>query len=342
MSTKLELKIDGDATVMHALVHCELTEAMDTLDALVAVFAVHHHTTDTTILDKVKVGMPYEVALKEDDNAVNTCKGDIIEVRHTRRGDRHRITAIGMDSLHRLADKHAPAQLWDVAHDAIVQEIASRNNLTASAEGVDGTAAEILQNDGSDALFLKRLAAENNYFVRVQDSELVFGRRQGSGSITIDIAEERNTNLEQRTSLTGIVTKVTVHGSDYVQDEAFTGVAEAADLKDISSGTTGVSVVNDMAGAREIILNQTGYSDASRANARAKGELQRRAEQFVRGGMWVDGNPNAISGKSLTVSNAGWPFDGTFLVHQTIHRLVGQNYSTRIEYLSDSLPENTA
>ncbi|MCA9568328.1 MAG: phage late control D family protein [Myxococcales bacterium] len=338
--TALELKIDGDATVMDPLVRCEVVEAYDQLDTLVATFAVHHHS-DPALGEKLVVGLPYEVALKSDGTAVTTLKGDIIEVRHVRRAGRHRVTVVGLDSLHRLSDKHAPAQIWDVTHDQIVSEIASRNGLTGSAEGVDGTAGELLQNEGSDALFLKKLAAENNYFVRVEDTELVFGRKQGSGSVTIDYADEPAMDIEQVTCLDGIVTKVTVHGSDYVQDEAFTGESTSSDLQVISGGDTGVAKVNDLVGARELILNQSGYGDASRATARAKAEMLARAERFLRGSVWVRGNPDAHSGKTVTITGAGWPLDGTFLIRQTAHVHDAHGYRTRIDFVSDSLPSKS-
>lgn len=336
-ATTLALSIDGDASVMEPLVRCEITEAFDALDTLVATFAVHHHS-DGGLVDRIAVGMPYEVTLEAAGSPVTTLKGDIVEVRHVRRDGRHRITAVGLDSLHRLRAAHAQAQVWDVAHDQIVAAIARRNGLTATVEGVEGTAGHLLQNDAGDALFVKRLCRENNYFARVEDRKLVFGRKQGSGSVTVDYDTEPSMDLEQTTRLDGIVTKVTVHGSDYLQDEAFTGQASSSDLKNISGGDSGIARVSALLGDRELILNQAGYGDTSRATARAKSELQRRAERFLRGSVWVRGNPDATAGKTVAITGAGWPLDGTFLIRQTAHVRDARGYRTRIDFLSDSLP----
>lgn len=336
----MTVKVADDETVMDVLVRCELVEAVDKLDSLVLTLRIPHQAEDT-LSGKIVVGAAYEVTL-DDDGTTVTYKGDIVEVRHSRRGGRHRVTAIGLDALHRLRTANAAAQVWEVAHDAIVGEIASRNSLSGAAEGVDGTAALLLQNAGSDGAFLDQLARENNYYVRVVDGDLQFKRFQSAGAaVELDFDEDLSMEIEQTTSLDGLVTGVTVYGSDYIQDEAFTGTATTSDLQGISGGDTGPGILQTLAGDRELIINQSGYSDVSRATARAKAELQSRAERFLQGSVWTSGRPDAASGKAVTVSGAGWPLDGTFFIRQTAHVLDVSGYRTRIDFMSDSLPERS-
>ena len=335
----MTLSIEKLKNLSESMTRCQYIEAIDQLDAVVATFVVSHQIK-TDIAKKLRVGLSYEVKLLVDGKPAHTAKGDIVEVRHSRRKGRHRITVVGLDSLHRLRGASAEAQVWKVTHDKIIKEIAKRNKLKAKAEGVSGSAGETLQNEGTDALFLRRLAAENNYYIRVSNGSIVFGRKRSKGKITLDYRHDIH-EIEQKTSLDNILTKVTVHGSDYLQDKAFTGVATPSDLTKISRGTSGPALLKKMMGERELIINHSGYGEVSRAKARAKAELQARAEHFLQGSVWTDGLPSAVSGQAIQIKNAGWPLDGNFLIRQTVHTRSPHRYNTRIDFMSDSLPRES-
>jgi len=338
MGNTIAFKLDGDDSMWGAAVRVVFTEALDALDMLVVDLEVSHQLDSSELLAKLKPGVEFSLDLMEDGTAVHSAVGDVVEVRHSRRPGTHRVTVVGLDKLHRLNHKQAQAEVWEVAHDDIASEIADRNSLTPVVEGVDGTAELELQNNESDGLFLRRLAKQNNYYLRVLDGELHFGRKEGSGAaVEVDMVADV-LEISQRASLVGIITEVTVHGSNYVQDETFTGTASSSDLKNIGGGETGVSLAETLFGTRELILNQSGYVDTSTATARAKAELQARAEDFVRGTVIVNGNPNAVSGKNVTITGAGWPLDGTFLIRETSHVYDRSGYRTRIGFQSDSLP----
>ncbi len=339
MGTRIDVLVDGSRDLMRYVERIEYSEAIDRLDAVVFELRIGRNTDAEDLVTSVQAGKPFTVELIEDDAVVTEGAGDLIEVTHHRRQNgSYVMRVVGLDALHRLRGNQ-PAQVWEVGHADIVSEIASRHSLTAVADGVDTTAGFALQGDTGDAVFLRNLAREHNYYVRLLGTDLHFARREAAGT---DVVCEWGTeiiDLTFRTSIDKMATKVIVHGYDFVTDELIEGEAAVADLKKISGGDTGPDVWQAAFGANEIILNQSGYSAATNATGRAKAELQQRAERFVTGRLLVPGKPAAVSGAKLTINGAGWPFSGDFLINETRHVLdPAVGYRTFVGFLSDSLP----
>ena len=335
----IALKLGEELDIARRIQRIEFSEAIDRLDSLVAELVITKHDDPATLMTALKPGIAFTVELLDDEGtAVETFPGDVVEVEHVRRPrGGHRVTVVGLDGLHRLQGSQ-PAQLWEASHDAIVSEIAGRHSLTAVADGVDTTEGFELQGDIGDARFLHKLAREHNYIVRVVNGELLFKRRAVGEAVTLTWGEDI-VEIRQRASIDGLFTKVIVRGYDDAQDAAIDVMADSGALAGISGGTTGVAVYDTAFGARELILNQAGYIASTNAEERAKAELLARAGSFIQGSVLTKGNPAALSGKKLTIADAGWPLSGDFLIHQTRHVLdIAYGYRTWIDFTSDSYP----
>lgn len=340
MGTAIVLKLDGKTDAMRHVERLEYAEALDQLDALVVEIVIPNNADGEKLLPTLLPGKPFVVELHEDGAMKESGAGDIVEVQHIRttRGG-YRVVLVGLDGLHRLHGTQ-PAQIWEVGHKDIVTKIAQRNGLTAKADGVDTTATIVLQGDGTDGLFLKQLARENNYFVRVVGKELHFKRHKAAGAKVEITWGQAVHEIRQRASLEGLLTGVMVHGYDPEQEKAITGEAKPADVQKISGGDVGVDLAKKAFGDIKLVLNQAGYVAPGNAKARAIAELQARAERFIQGTCVVDGHPTALSGRKLTVKEAGWPLSGDFLIRQTRHVLEGgRGYRTHIDFVSDSYPK---
>lgn len=342
MGTRIDVLIGGDRSIMRYVERIEYYEAFDRLDALVVDMSVHRQADSAKILEKVVPGADFAVELIEDDAVKQEGVGDVLEVKHLKRQrGGHELKIVGLDGLHRLRGNQ-PAQLWETSHKDIVSAIATRHSLKAVADGVSTTAGFTLQSDLGDAIFLRNLARQHNYLVRVlkgkSGMELHFARRATSGA---DVVCEWGTEILEmslRASLDGIVTKVTVHGYDPQTDQMVKGEATDTDTAKITSSDTGVALWKKAFGEQTLILNHSGHTAATNAKAHAAAELQQRAERFVSGRVVVPGRPDAVSGRKLTVKNAGWPMTGDFLIRETRHISTALGYRTIIDFISDSLP----
>ena len=340
MSGNMSLTIDGDKTVMDIVQSIVYSDSLDEVD-MVQVHLVPEITGDRSkLIAKLLPGAPFAVKLLDGSTEVTEHVGVVLEVHHRYlSGGRRSIQVIGVDNLHKLQYGAQEATLWEASHDKIVSEIASRNGLTAKAEGVDTTPGFELQSNVSDAVFIARLAKRYNYYARVVDKELQFGRRQGQGAAVVVEATDV-IDMKLGSSLTDVVTSVTAYGSDYLSDEAFTGEAAASDLQKITGSDTGVGIAQSKLGKIPLVLNQTGLTTATALTALAKSEMQLRAERFVTGTVTVKGNPKAASGSLVDIKDLPWPFTGKFLIRQTRHIYeMGGGYRTAIDVSSDSLPK---
>jgi phage protein D len=339
---RIEVQIDGKNDVMEHVEWLEFAEALDRLDALVVEVAIPKHGTASDLVTKIAPGKPYTVKLFDDDDAeVGSASGDVVEVGYGYvPGQGQRLTILGLDCLHRLHVTQ-PAKLWEASHSDIVKQIASRNGLTAKADGVSTTAGFVLQGDGSDGVFLRNLAREHNYVVRAVDKELHFKRATPAGGQVKVVWADDVREIKLRANVQNLVSKVTVHGFDPKQDKVIQGQATPAQLKKITGSDTGVALAKKAFGERELILNQAGYVAASNAKERAVAELQSRAERFVEGTVLVNGKPDARAGKKVQIKDAAWPFAGTFFIRQARHLFDGGGYRTAIDFSSDSLPSRS-
>ena len=336
MSSGMKVSIGGKAVVMDHVRRVEYIESLDRLDLLLIELELNRNTDPKLTLSQFQVGKPFKLDLCEGDSVVWSTEGDLIEVSHERTSQGHRLLVLGVDGLHRLRGSPEP-KLWEASHADIVRQIGQRHGLTVQADGVSTQAGHELQED-TDALFLRKLAREHNYYVRVLGKELHFKRWQPQGAaIQVSWGAELQ-EISVRAGLQDLVTKVTVQGYDALQDQAITGTASTTDAKNISGGDTGVALAKKLFGELPLSLNHQGYIAASNATARAKAELQRRAERFVQGRARLQGHPKARAGRPLKITGAGWPFDGTFLAREVRNILQPSGYHTAIDFVSDSLP----
>lgn len=337
---KLALSLDGKALaadVMAYVTAARFIDSMDELDALTVRFDVPYGPDADSILALAKPGLPYELTITTADGEL-TATGDVMEASLRFRGSEGwSVTLQGLEGLHRLRGAQTP-KVWTGAPNTFLSDIASRHGLTATAEGVDGNQPLTLQADEDDATFVKRIARDLNYYVRVQEKKLLFGRRHvAKGTkIKVDLAATHSVDLD--VSLYDIVSKVTVVADDPTKSELVTADADAAKLKKISGGDDGPKLAKAAFKDRNVVIHNANCTVASLATALATAHMQRAAENLVRGTVRCDATPTALSGQLVEIENAPWPATGPFLICETRHIVEDRVYRTEIDFLSDTLP----
>lgn len=333
-----------DNTQLRYINSISFTESMDKLDALTVVFAVPTVDQDK-VFDLIDLGGTFEVELGYSGaGATRLGYGDILEVSHSISPSAPwSITLTGLDGLHRLKGK-AETKVWEDDHAAIVRSIAGENSLgTTDVSDVESSPAETFQDNQTDAVFLRRLATEHHYFVRVVKDELAFGRL-AIESVTTPITVEWNKEVESlslRASLNGMVSTVNVKGHDYnAANPEVDGVFQHGDIEATApGGETGPAIWDAKFGTREHEIDNASRNQTSDAETRAKREMEKRADKFLTGSMTVLGKPEAQSGAKIEIEGLKWPLTGPFLITQTTHSLdPGVGYRTKIDFKANCWP----
>lgn len=342
MSSQIpEVKIGGATTPFQPYIAAmEYTESIDALNVFTLELAAPLTATIKSILDVVKPGAPFQFTLES-----TTFKGDIVRVSYNaRKGAHNTITAVGLEPLHRLRHQRMAVMKDGVAIDKIVEEIVGKASLSPSNnQAVSSTAAQsVLLNDELLGL-LKAYCEERNYALSSDGANITFAPRDRpkSGSmLELDwVKDVWSVNLHW--DISEVVDAVKVTGRDYRKAG---GVVEyeskSTDLKKISGGDTAIAVkAANLSAANVLICEHLERATTSDVTERAKGELQRHAERFLKGQIVCTGQPTARITQKVKLLNAEWPLPGPYLISsvtQAFRR--GQPYSTVLEVFSDSYP----
>lgn len=339
------LKLGGEELTqdhLRNIISIEFVEAVDKLDALNVQFAVPTVDRDN-VLRWAELGLEFELAIGYAGSGnLREGWGDITEISHAISPSAPQtITLTGLDALHRLKGK-SQSKVWEVSHSDIVTSIAGEHDLTAVVDGVEGSPTHTLQDNQTDAVFLRHLAKEHNYNVRVINQDLRFSRAtQAYEPDTITVNWNRDVeNIQLRASINDLVSTVKVKGRNYAQNEDIAAEANAV-LENISGGELGIDIVSGVFGEREHLIDHARRNQTSSADERAARELEERAQKFLTGSITVLGKPEAMSGAKIEVDAITYPFMGPFLITQTTHTLEpGVGYRTKIDFCSNSWPVN--
>lgn len=283
-------------------------------------------------------GEDYQITVHAAGHEARTLTGEIIEVGLQRHQAAIQLVLRGVGKGHKLK-RTWKTKAYEGTHSDVAEMVGKDAGKT-DVEGVSGTAATYLQANVSHATFVNQFAKLNNYAVRVGTS-FRFGRKASAGDgASADIEWGDISGYKVTHSLDSMVTTVKVVGYDAVKAEVIKGEATASDAEKLSGGSdTGPSLAQSKLGEIPFELDNTDVTTTSEADAIAKGELQRRADTFLRGSFVCSLNPDAVSGGTLNIMNAPWPIKGKFLIEEVTHVFPpGDREYTRIQFMSDGLP----
>lgn len=280
------------------------------------------------------IGKPFKVTI-ESGSDKRELEGDILEVSLQKRSDGAELLVRGIDKLHKAKVMKKTQIFEEMTHSDIAKALAGDVNLGDQVEATSETAANYVQANITPARFLKALAHENAYAVRVDAGKLRFMRPEPSGG-DVSVSYYAIQDLKFTTSLDDVVTKVTVMGYDATKAEVVKGQATSVNPK-ISGGKSAAEIAQQYFGTLEWVVDNSNVVTSSQAKALAQAELQRRASRFVVGSLVCPLEAKAKSGGKLTITDSPWPFDGAFLIREVNHVYEGGQHSTQIEFTSNSL-----
>jgi phage protein D len=271
-----------------------------------------------------------EVVLTLGDSDTEVFSGEIVALEpqiSTASGSSLLIRA--MDKMHRLGRGRKTQPFEEMSDSDVVSKVGGDAGLSVKVDSTSPTHAYILQRNESDFTFLRRLAARNNYLLRIEDGDMIFKKAQFSGTgFELVIGE----NVQAfRLSLNSVeqVQEVIVRGWDSVNKSEIVGTASTSDIDKIGDGELGADIAGKF-GDATIYITDIPISDQSMADVIAKAEINRVARQFARGGATIKGNPAVRAGKLVTFEGLHDGYNGTFYVLSSRHLI-----STKSGYVTE-------
>lgn len=338
-----KLTIDGSALSDELKTHVvsiQFVDSQDELDAMHVTLVVPQTADRESIVSFCKVGVEAELELGYGDSLDLTWTGDVVSLRHAWSDSSNwTVTISAIDQLERL--RTAREKVWEDGVTDVIEKIAGEAGFGKDVQGVQATTSLLFQNGIDDLTFVKNLADEFNYFVRVLDKKLFFGRKAEAsmgGKTTVTYGEDL-VSVEWEANLKKVFTEVNVTSYNSITGEAIAGVSDADVSSPISGGDTGPTLAGNLFGKR-VFYETVSTSDVqSSADEKAKAIFEGAAETFLRGSLTCLGNPAARSGGDLEIKKAPHPFSGTFKIIKAVHSYDPETgYLTTIGFMSNSLP----
>ncbi len=246
------------------------------------------------------------------------------------------LTVRALDKVHRLGRGRKTRVFEEMTDSDVVSSVGGEAGLSVDADSTDETLPYILQRNESDVAFLKRLAARNNYLLRIADGKLAFKKPQFEGTGYEIKMGENMTDFRIHYNTTGLVQNVVVRGWDIEAKEEIVGEATTSDVDQIGSGSLGVDTAGTF-GDSTAYVTDVPISSQSAADAVAQAEMNRIARKFARGTATIAGNEEVRAGTMVTFSGIKAAVNGTCFVVGSRHTIsAGTGYTIELSFCSTS------
>lgn len=246
------------------------------------------------------------------------------------------MTIRALDKIHRLG-RGRKTKFWENMKDSdVAQEVGAESGLSVDADATEEVHPYILRRNESAVAFLKRLAARNNFQLRVQDGKLLFKKATFSGSsVKVEMGSTlRSVRFAFNTA--DMVQKVIVRGWDIKKKEEIVGTATTGDITPIGGGQLGADIASAF-GEATAYITDVPVSTQSMANAVAKAEMERIARQFVHGTASIQGSDSARAGSMIEFGGLSNNLDGKYYIIGSRHVISNRSgYTTEITFCSNT------
>ncbi|PLR23010.1 hypothetical protein SGCZBJ_16785 [Caulobacter zeae] len=227
-------------------------------------------------------------------------------------------------------------RVFENASDAdMLQQVGSDAGLTPTAQ-VDGPSyVQHLQVNQSDLELLRERAAVSDGLLVLDDRALTVEARSAAADPPIRMSNYNE--LLRFTVLADLAhqrTKVRVHGWDVSAKQAIHEQSGSDDARAVagSGGRTGPEILADIWPEVVEDLHLEAPATPDEARALAKGAMQRRARNFVRGRGVANGDPNLKVGSRVELVDIGAFFSGVYQLTSVRHAFdMSYGYRTHFE-----------
>jgi Bacteriophage probable baseplate hub protein len=261
-------------------------------------------------------------------------KGEVVSVEPA--NDRSGVWTVirALNRLHRLTGEPKTRDFADVTDAEIVEVIAREHSLVPDASGdVQIRYDHVYQQNQTDLEFLRARAARIGYEVLVDDTTLLFRKREDPPLVGLARRpapdQARLRRFHARLSSTGTLQQVIAHGFDPDRHE-ITGKAALPTVLLVPGGSDPNVVLGR---TLEFVVDSPIFS-VEEASAIAKAKLDELSLSYVSSEAEGIGHPSLRAGILVTMSGLGGQFDGQYHVtaarHHYSHGQICGGYKTAL------------
>ena len=267
--------------------------------------------------------------------------GEITAVEAEIERDRTLTIVRGYDSSHRLQRGTTTETHLDVTYGDIVAKVAQRRGLQVGDGGTNTVVHEaVVQWNQTDWEFVSGLAAEIGHEVVVVDGQLHLREPSDSASGPsagdLQAADARKlvvggNVLRLRATVSGAeqVEEVHVRGWDYKEKQAVEGTAKATDGSRSAAAGAGSAGLAEKLGGGTLVKVDWPVESAEVAQHAADSLVEQLGSAAVELDGVVHGNPDLRAGVTISLTGAGAPFDGQYVLTSCRHTYdPGTGYQT--------------
>jgi len=246
------------------------------------------------------------------------------------------LTVRGMDRLHRFK-RGTAIRFWEDKKDSdIVKSIADELGLQNKVDATSESHKYTLQNNLSDAEFLKYLARRNHYELYVIDQKLHFVKPAAGGATEVELTWGIEVmDLRLRLNALGQVGEVVVRGWDIFQKKEIVGKADKGKLSKGCGSKYGLELAEDAFGGSKAYVTTYPVANQGEANDLAQALLGGAANQFLTGHGRCRGNPDLKPGATVVLKQFG-DYSGSYYVTATRHQIGKMGYVTDFEFCANT------
>lgn len=279
-----------------------------------------------------------EVTLKLGSGSKEIFSGEVTSVEPSFEvGGVSSLSIRALDKMHRLGRGRKTRNWNDMKDSDVATEVGKECGLSVDADGTPDTHAYILQRNESNIAFIKRLAARNNFVVRVTDKKLEFKKASfNAQKIKVEMGKNLR-SLRMAFNSTDMVQKVIVRGWDPKAKKEIVGQATTGDVTSIGGGDIGADLAGKF-GDSTAYITDVPVSSQAQANQVAKAEMERLARQFCKGSVVVAGDDTALAGAAIEMSGLPQGQNGSFFVIASRHVISKRSgYITELQICSNTM-----
>ena len=149
-----------------------------------------------------------------------------------------------LDHSHRLA-RGRVTRFWNDMTDAdFASEVGAESQISVDADETPETHKYILHRNESNLSFLKRLAARNNFQLRVEPGTLMFKKASGSAYTYTLTTSSGLISLNVSYNSSDMVQQVVVRGWDILSKKEIVGIASSSEVETIGQGELGAQTAS--------------------------------------------------------------------------------------------------
>jgi uncharacterized protein len=288
------------------------------------------------ILEVLKFGAMVEIAIgyRDHERLPVLLTGMITEIATGFSDGAPELSVAGYDhSFPMMLGKRS--QSWSAAKDSdTVRKLARHHNLETEIEDTKQTQPQIEQNQESDLEFLKKIAQRNHYEFYVDESRcLHFGKpNDRDGGVVKLLWGQGLMSFKPEANLAAQVSEVHVYGWSEKRKETVVGKAVAGEESGKEAkGKSGGEVVRAAIGKPAVLELRLPVTDAADAKRRAQAVLNDHAKRYLTGEAECVGLPELLPDRNVTLLNLGETFSKTYYIQQSVHKVDGSGYRTRVK-----------